>query len=86
MTFQIKAKQTASTGARIDAVAKIIFDQNEPIDTPPIFNTIDIDLPSVNVSVNEIFADGPVIELKKFDNSSGVRHVDLYRKKGNIFY
>ena len=25
---------------RIDAMATIIFDQNEPIDTPPIFNTV----------------------------------------------
>ena len=27
---------------RIDAEASIVFDQNEPIKTPPIFNTVSI--------------------------------------------
>ena len=40
VTFTIRPKQQVSSLSRIDARATIIFDQNEPIDTPPIFNTV----------------------------------------------
>ena len=42
---------SAQTGDVIDAEARIIFDINEPIDTPPIFNTLDAGLPSSTVDV-----------------------------------
>ena len=42
VTFTIRPKQQVSSLSRIDARATIIFDQNEPIDTPPIFNTVHI--------------------------------------------
>ena len=35
----------------MDAEAEIIFDVNEPIETPPIFNTIDDGLPVASVDV-----------------------------------
>jgi hypothetical protein len=41
VNYSIKAKSNASTGSIIDAQARIVFDSNEPIDTPAIFNTID---------------------------------------------
>jgi len=41
VTYSVSPKAAAVSGTRIDAVATIIFDQNEPIDTPPIFNTLD---------------------------------------------
>ena len=40
VTFSVFAHENASHLARIDAEASIIFDANEPIDTPPIFNTV----------------------------------------------
>ena len=40
VTFRINAALHVPTNARIDANASIIFDQNEPIVTPPIFNTV----------------------------------------------
>ena len=40
VTFTVRAKQRVGRLSRIDAEAAIIFDQNEPIDTPPIFNTV----------------------------------------------
>ena len=42
VTFTVRPKQQVSSLSRIDARATIIFDQNEPIDTPPIFNTVHI--------------------------------------------
>jgi subtilase family serine protease len=41
VSFTVKPKASTPTGARIDARATIVFDANEPIDTPAIFNTLD---------------------------------------------
>ena len=40
VTFTVRAKQELGPLPRVDAKASIIFDQNEPIETPPIFNTV----------------------------------------------
>jgi Ca2+-binding RTX toxin-like protein len=37
----VRPRRTVATGDVIDAQARIVFDTEEPIDTPPIFNTID---------------------------------------------
>jgi Subtilase family/SdrD B-like domain/Cadherin-like/Putative Ig domain/CARDB/Domain of unknown function (DUF4114)/Bacterial pre-peptidase C-terminal domain len=50
VTYSIKAKRTAQTGDVIDAEARIIFDTEEPIDTPPIFNTLDATSPTSTVA------------------------------------
>ena len=50
VTYTIKSKNDANTGDRIDAEARIIFDNNEPIDTPSIFNTIDAGKPTSEVA------------------------------------
>lgn len=49
VTYSVRPSRTASTGDVIDAEARIIFDINEPIDTPPIFNTIDAVTPTSEV-------------------------------------
>ena len=38
--FSIRAVDDVESFSRIDATATIIFDENEPISTPPIFNTV----------------------------------------------
>jgi hypothetical protein len=40
VTFRVRVNQDVETLSRIDAEANIFFDQNEPIATPPIFNTV----------------------------------------------
>ena len=40
VTFCVRVTQDVETQSRIDAEANIFFDQNEPIATPPIFNTV----------------------------------------------
>ena len=40
VSFTVRLKKNAQSLARIDAKASIYFDKNEPIDTPPIFNTV----------------------------------------------
>ena len=48
--YTIKAKAGVPTGTRVDARARIVFDTNEPIDTPPIFNTLDAVTPTSQVA------------------------------------
>ena len=40
VTFTVRLKKNLPPLTRIDAKASIYFDKNEPIDTPPIFNTV----------------------------------------------
>lgn len=40
VTFSVKPKTDVKTMTRIDIKGSIYFDQNEPIDTPLIFNTV----------------------------------------------
>ena len=48
--YSALARATVASGDRVDAAARVIFDSNEPIDTPPIFNTIDAGIPQVTVN------------------------------------
>ena len=63
VTYTIRARRDAETGDVIDAEARIIFDTNEPIDTPPIFNTLDVDAPSSAVTVLPSFTLDPAITV-----------------------
>jgi Ca2+-binding RTX toxin-like protein len=49
VNYSIRSRKDVVTGTVIDAQARIIFDNNEPIDTPAIFNTIDADKPVSSV-------------------------------------
>ncbi len=49
VTYSIRPKANTQTGDIIDAEARIVFGFNEPIDTPPIFNTIDAGIPTSSV-------------------------------------
>ena len=47
--YTVKPKESSKTGEFINAKARIVFDQNDPIDTPPIYNTIDAVSPKSTV-------------------------------------
>ena len=49
VTYSVRGKSNAPSGTVIDALATIIFDQNDPIDTPAIFNTLDAGLPQASL-------------------------------------
>lgn len=49
VTYTVRPKQSSLTGDRIDASASIVFDVNDPIATPPIFNTLDAGAPTSRV-------------------------------------
>ncbi len=46
VSYSVKPKTTVQTGDRVDAQARIVFDTEGPIDTPPIFHTLDADKPT----------------------------------------
>ena len=50
VSYSVKPKRNAATGAKIDASARIVFDGNRPIDTPAIFNTIDAYVPTSTIT------------------------------------
>jgi uncharacterized delta-60 repeat protein len=50
VTYTIKPKAGIAQGDIVNAEARIYFDYNEPIDTPRIFNTVDIGSPTSAVS------------------------------------
>ncbi len=78
LSYSIKPKSTATTGTRIDAQATIVFDQNEPIDTPAIFNTIDAGGPTSTVaSLPETSYPGFMVSWAGEDDAGG-SGVDQY--------
>ncbi|QDU76821.1 hypothetical protein Pan97_38780 [Bremerella volcania] len=82
VTYSIKASPDAVTGDIIDAEARIIFDTNEPIDTPPIFHTLDVDAPTSSVEALPLTLDNSKFELswsgQDGPGGSGVAMFDIY--------
>jgi len=50
VSYSVRPKTSVQTGAVVDAQATIVFDINEPIDTPAIFNTLDTGQPDSQVA------------------------------------
>lgn len=83
VTYTVKAKRDAETGTVVDAQARIVFDTEEPIDTPAIFNTLDAVVPESQV---DAFAEATT-SLTEFlvswtglddEAGSGVRDYTVY--------
>ena len=53
VSYSIRAKRSATTGSKITASARIIFDGNSPLDTPEIFNTLDATRPTSAIASTE---------------------------------
>ena len=49
VSYSVKPRRTAATGTVIDAQARIVFDTEAPMDTAPIFNTLDATAPACAV-------------------------------------
>ena len=61
VTYFVRSRSDLPTATRLDAQARIVFDTNDPVDTPAIFNTIDAGPPTS--SVNPLVA---VIQTESF--------------------
>lgn len=78
--YSVRSDQSAPTGGVIDAEATIVFDVNEPIDTPPIFNTLDADDPTSAVGVLAIEVPDPtfLVEWSGSDIGSGLDRFTIF--------
>lgn len=85
VSYTIRPKSTVRTRDVVNAEAGIIFDNNEPIDTPPIFNTIDAGPPASRVFPlpDRIDTTAFVVSWSGQDdpNGSGLRNFELYVAK-----
>ncbi|ERN43113.1 hemolysin-type calcium-binding repeat protein [Rubidibacter lacunae KORDI 51-2] len=62
--YTIHPRADIATGTIIDAQARIVFDINEPIDTPAIFNTLDAEAPATAVATLQGTVNSPEIPLR----------------------
>ncbi|MEM1331565.1 MAG: CARDB domain-containing protein [Planctomycetota bacterium] len=84
--FTVLSSLDAETGTRIEAQASIVFDDNEAIATPEVFNTLDFEAPSATVTSAERLTgpdDGPGDILVRWegtdsDPGSGLASVTVY--------
>jgi RHS repeat-associated protein len=77
--YTIQPKANATTGTRIDDRASITFNNQTPIQTDPVFNTLDSDLPTSTITVV------PTISVSNFtvawsgnDIGSGLDFYDIF--------
>jgi len=78
VTFKIGLKKDVAHLSKIYENASIVFDENPPINTPPIFYTVDRSLPTVTVNATQM-SDGVLLQFSTNDTGSGTRNVDLFR-------
>lgn len=80
LSYTVRPKTTVASGTVIDATADIVFDQNEAIETPPIFNSIDAEGPTSSVSsLQPESYPGVLVRWRGDDRSgSGVRFHDVF--------
>ncbi|MFN6540285.1 MAG: pre-peptidase C-terminal domain-containing protein [Nostoc sp. EkiNYC01] len=80
VNYSIKPKVNLTTGTQIDALASIVFDTNDPINTPLWRNTVDISDPSSTVSALPSTTTTPNFNVSwsGTDNGSGIASYDIY--------
>ncbi len=82
IAFTVALRENLAHGTRIRNEARIYFDLNEPIDTPPWTNTLDLTAPSSRVTeiarttaADTLFT----VHWDGDDEGSGIRSYDVYR-------
>lgn len=81
VTYLVRPKASLSTGARLDNLASIVFDTNDPLTTNAVFNTIDSGTPTS--SVTPLPATSPANFLVSWSGNddaggSGIASYDVY--------
>jgi hypothetical protein len=87
LKFTIKPKSSAHTGDSVLARATIVFDVNDPIDTPPTSNTIDAGMPASAVRLLPSTQDTSafIVRWRGVDDStgSGLKNYTVYVSKND---
>ncbi|MFO7904372.1 MAG: hypothetical protein R6U98_17040, partial [Pirellulaceae bacterium] len=81
ISYLVEPQPALPSGTRIENEATIVFDWNEPIETPLVVNTIDADAPQSEVKSLPATAPGaefPVSWAGDDGNGSGISEYDVY--------
>ncbi len=82
VTYTIKSKADIANGDIVNAQARIFFDYNEPMDTPDIFNTVDVSLPTSTVLPLPLATNVNIFSVRWTGadgyGGAGVSHFDIY--------
>lgn len=80
--YTVRTLPTAQTGDVINSEATIVFDTEGPIDTPPIFNTIDAVAPTSMVDALPPISETGIVDVdwsgEDDPDGSGVAYYDVY--------
>jgi hypothetical protein len=81
-TYSIQPADSTQSGTRVEALARIVFDTNDPVDTPPAFNTVDALPPESHVRPLPQNSDEIAVEVAwtghDTGDGSGVASYDVY--------
>lgn len=81
VSYTVFAKPALADGTRIDAEATIVFDDNAPLITPPIFNSLDQNSPTAQMRPlpEELPAGKVLLEWSGSDGEGvGIAHYDIF--------
>jgi hypothetical protein len=82
--YSIQPKATSATNSRIDAKASIAFNGAAPIQTTAVFNTLDAEAPSSQVSVLPSVSEPTFsVSWTGADQGSGIAFYDIYVRVDN---
>src|SRR6202008_1384879 len=85
VSYTIQPGAATVSGTRVPAAARIVFDNNDPVDTPPTFNTVDALPPTSHVLPLATLSDsaGFVVRWtgKDAGDGSGLQSFDVYVKR-----
>ena len=88
VAFNVRARAGLPSGTVIRNQARIVFDLNEPIDTPPWINTLDHEPPASRVAALAAQSDSLfTVTWAGQDAGAGVRQYDVFASvNGGAFY
>lgn len=80
VNYKIQAKPNLPTGTQLTTEASIIFDTNDPINTPVHLNTVDVERPSSSVNALPATTTNPefTVTWSGNDTGSGIASYDIY--------
>lgn len=82
VSYSIRPLLNLPSGTRVEPEASIVFDFNEPIVTPPIFNTIDAGTPTSQVATLPASVPAGVVEIRwngqDEAGGSGIGYYDIF--------
>lgn len=79
ISYSVELKPSLTHSTQIDNQATIIFDDNDPIDTPTWTNVTDYERPTSSIAEEHGYADGAyTFSIEGTDLGSGILKYDLY--------